>query len=60
MGVIKYNGSSFDVVESVRVDYDRYGGGFMFVGYTHTLTDEKGAIIENEELNKWIEDFPKN
>jgi hypothetical protein len=59
MGVIKYNGSSFDIVENMRVDYDRYGGGFMFIGYTDTLTDEKGATIENEELNKWIEYFPK-
>ena len=36
MGVIRYNGSTFDIVESVTVDYDRYGGGFMFIGYTDT------------------------
>ena len=61
MGVIKYNCSKFDVVESVRVNYDRYEGGFMFTGYTDTLTDEKGdMIIQNELLNKWIEEFSKD
>jgi hypothetical protein len=59
MGLIKYNGYNFDVVESVRVDYDRYGGGFTFIGYMDTLTDEYGITIENEDLNKWIEYFPK-
>lgn len=61
MGVIKYNGSNFDVVESVRVDYNEYCGGFMFIMYTDTLTDEKGDIlIQNDLLNKWIEEFSKN
>ena len=56
MGIIDAN---FDVVESVRVDYDRYGGGFMFIGYTDTLTDENGDMIQNDLLNKWIEEFTK-
>jgi hypothetical protein len=59
MGVIRYNGSNFDVVETVRVDYDKYAGGFMFLGYTDTLTDENGNWIENDVLNKWIEEFLK-
>lgn len=59
-GLIKYNGSNFDVVERVRVNYDKYGGGFMFIGYTKTLTDENGNIVENELLDKWIENISKN
>lgn len=59
MGVIRYNGYNFDVVETVRVDYDKYAGGFMFLGYTDTLTDENGNTIENDVLNKWIEEFLK-
>ena len=60
MGVIKYNGSTFDVVESVRVNYDDYWGGFIFIGYTDTLTDENGNMLENDLLNEWIEEFSKD
>ena len=61
MGVINYNGSTFDVVESVRVNYDRYEGGFMFTDYIDTLTDENGdRITQNELLNEWIEEFSKD
>ena len=60
MGVIKYNGCNFDIVEDVRINYDRYGGGFMFIGYTNTLTDTSGHIIENDLLDKWIEDIVAN
>jgi len=59
MGIIRYNGSNFDIVESVTVDYDRYGGGFMFIGYTDTLTDMKGNMVENDLLNKWIEEISR-
>ena len=59
MGVIKYNGFNFDVIENLRVDYDRYCGGFIFIGYTNTLTDENGNMIENVLLDKWIEEFYK-
>jgi hypothetical protein len=57
MGVIKYNGSNFNVVENVRVDYNRYAGGFIFIGYTDTLTDETGNMIKNDLLDKWIHDI---
>ena len=42
MGVIRYIGSNFDIVESVTVDYDRYGGGFMFIGYTMRQVSYEG------------------
>ena len=58
MGIIDAN---FDVVENVRVNYDRYDGGFMFIGYRDTLTDENGnRMLQNDLLNKWIEEFIKN
>ena len=61
MGVINYNGSTFTVVESVTVNYDRYEGGFMFTDYIDTLTDENGdRITQNELLNEWIEAFSKD
>lgn len=60
MGVIKYNGSNFDIVKNLTVDYDKYGGGFTFSCYTNTLTDENGKIIENELLDTWIEYFSTN
>jgi len=57
MGVIQYTGSTFEIIERVRIEYDRYyGGGFMFGMYENTLTDEKGVNIENEVLDKWIRD----
>jgi hypothetical protein len=60
MCVINYNGSYFSVVESIRVNYDVYEGGFMFTDYIDTLTDENGnRMIQNELLNEWIEAFLK-
>jgi hypothetical protein len=60
MGLIKYNGSDFDVIEKVRVDYDRYAGGFLFIGYMNTMTDENGNRQEDELLDKWIENVSEN
>jgi len=57
MSVIHYNGSTFDVIEPIKFDYDKYGGGFMFGMYENTLTDEKGNTIKNEILDKWIQDI---
>jgi hypothetical protein len=58
MGVIQANGTTFDVIERVRVDYDTYyGGGFKFCMYENTLTDEKGNAIENELLDTWIREI---
>lgn len=54
MGVIEYDGSTFDIIESLTFDYDRYGGGFTFSLYQNTLTDENGYTIENEVLDEWI------
>ena len=75
MGIIKYNifidsndsidcndcnCVNIDIVKTVRVDYDIYDGGFMFCQYSNTLTDEKSNCIENEDLEKWIEDISTN
>jgi hypothetical protein len=62
MGVVKYNGQNINVVESVRVYYDKYAGGFSFCGYCDDITDDKGNIDENADidakiiLREWIED----
>lgn len=56
MGVIQFNDSNFEIIQSVRINYDRYGGGFIFGLYVDTLTNEKGEFIENNAaLNEWIE-----
>jgi hypothetical protein len=57
MGLIKYDCSKFDVVKDVIVDYDRYGGGFMFIHYTNTLTDKNGHMSKNDLLDEWIENI---
>ena len=54
MGVIQSNGSTFNVIEPVRINYDRYAGGFIFALYQDTLTDEKGNPIPNKALDTWI------
>jgi hypothetical protein len=60
MGVIQYNASNLQVIEEVTVNYDRYGGGFVFRCYLSTLTDEKGNTIEDKVLDEWIEDIANN
>ena len=57
MGVIKYNGKNFDIIKKVRLDYDRYGGGFKFNGYCNTLTNENGESEEDSTLDNWIEEI---
>ena len=49
MGVIKINDVNNDeitVIKTVRLNYDRYGGGFTFKNYLNTLTDDKGKYID--------------
>ena len=63
MGVILYTGSFIRVIERVRLDYSRYGGGYNFSGYINTLTDEKGNKIDIDDdsiLYKWIEEKSNN
>ena len=60
MGVIQYNGSSFDIVQTLRVNYDKYGGGFIFRLYSNTLTDEKGNSIENVILDNLIDNIAES
>ena len=56
MGVIQSNDTSFDIIEPLRVNYDEYGGGFIFRLFANTLTDEKGNLMENKLLDDWIDD----
>lgn len=57
-GIIVTNGKGvMDIVEEVRMDYDRFGGGFVFSLYQDTLTDEIGKYIDMDdhpELKEWI------
>ena len=63
MGVVEVNNDEINIINTVRVNYDRYGGGFIFRLYLGTLTDDKGNSInfdndDNEDnfiLYKWIE-----
>ena len=58
MGVIEIKNDEITVIKSVRVNYDRYGGGFIFRLYIGTLTDDKGKYIDLEDdciLYQWIE-----
>ncbi len=65
MGVVKAgcanNGcpARFEVVEALRVNYDRYGGGYKFILYSGTLTDDCGNPVENNELDTWIKTINK-
>lgn len=63
MGIIISNGISIEIIESVRLNYDKYAGGFEFRGYTDTLTNEKGEDIDmdkNSVLYKWIDEIANN
>lgn len=58
MGAIEYDGSVVEVVEDVRVSYERYMGGFEFMYYASTyldLFDEYTAIAKDSPLYKWFE-----
>jgi len=51
------------VVERLRIDYNRFCGGFHFRGYLDTLADETGNNLEMDEdsvLYEWIEETAKN
>jgi len=63
VGVIKCEEDSIKVVERLRINYDRFCGGFTFGHYMDTLTDETGNNLEMDEdsiLYKWIEETAKN
>jgi hypothetical protein len=58
-GIIVTNRESgiMDIVEEVRLDYDRFGGGFVFALYQDTLTDETGKKLnmdDHPKLKEWI------
>jgi hypothetical protein len=60
MGVIEYDGSRINILKQVRINYERYGGGYQFNMYTDDITDETGkSIIMDEEtpLVRWFEDM---
>ena len=58
-GIIVTNGAGgMNIVEEVRMDYDRFGGGFVFSLYQDTLTDETGKQLnmdDHPELKKWLD-----
>jgi hypothetical protein len=54
MGIIT---NKFDIIKAVRINYDRFGGGFTFAHYVDTLTDETGNTLVNEVLDDWIRDI---
>ena len=56
-GMVVTNRGGIDIVEEVRMDYDRFGGGFVFSLYQDTLTDETGKYLDMDyhpELKEWI------
>jgi hypothetical protein len=62
-GIIKCEEDCVKIVTSLRINYDRYGGGFHFSLYMNTLTDEKGNNLEIDKdsiLYKWLEETAKN
>jgi len=65
MGIVKYNGYTIEVIEPVKINYDRYGGGFKFIYFNYSkITDETGHEFEKTTpsyitLCKWIEDTSK-
>ena len=58
-GIIVTNSEGgIDIVEEVRLDYGRFGGGFVMGGYSDTLTDETGELLnmdQHPELKEWLE-----
>ena len=54
MGVIDEN---FKVIIGVRLNYERYCGGFTFGHYINTLTDTAGNKVKNEALDSWIREI---
>jgi len=58
--VVTNKGGGMDIVEEVRMDYDRFGGGFTFAHYQDTLTDETGKPLDMNDhiaLNNLLTTF---
>jgi hypothetical protein len=49
MGMLSYDGVEVIVIKEVRVNYDRYGGGYEFNMYSGDITDELGNRIIMED-----------
>ena len=63
MGVIEINNNEIDIIKSLRVNYDRYGGRFTFGHYIGTITDDKGKYIDVDDdfiIYQWIEHINDN
>jgi hypothetical protein len=54
----KVKNNDITIIKTVRLNYDRYGGGFIFRLYIGTLTDDKGNSIhfDNEHNDDDDED----
>lgn len=68
MGVISYDGKNVKIIETIRINYDRFNGGFHFCQYPCEITDEKGNYIgyeyeydeeydEESPLYKWFDNI---
>ena len=59
MGMISYDGTEVSIIKQVRINYERYGGGYQFHMYADDITDEIGQSIimdEDSPLVKWFEE----
>jgi hypothetical protein len=59
MGVITYDGNKVNIIKQIRINYDRYGGGYEFNMYKDEFTDAEGnrIIMEDESLLiNWFEE----
>jgi hypothetical protein len=59
MGEIEYDGVDVSIIKQVRINYERYGGGYEFHMYAYDITDETSESIIMEEdspLVKWFEE----
>lgn len=47
-GIISYDGKNIKIIKEVRINYDRYNGGFSFNIYPCEVTDENGTPLDYE------------
>ena len=62
MGVITYDGNKVIIKKEVRINYDRYDGGYEFNMYKDEFTDAEGNRIimdDDAPFVKWFEEVSK-
>ncbi len=58
-GVIRYDSLIINILKTVRINFDCYGGCYTFRMYTGEITDQQGNSIMHDKylpLLNWIED----